>query len=598
MRIKSIDIHNFLSFKSAKLELAKSYDDPPTIYIIDGINYDSESEDASNGSGKSTLIGESIMYNLFGRGLRGSKQKVRLNDMIRNGTNKMANSVEYFIKSDDGIGELKISRTKVSNGNSTTEVEINGKSTTKRTKRLSDKDIKMFVNFTPDTFSQIIVYYRDNINLLSMNYSQRLDFFKNMVDLSIIDEYYNKAKDFKSTNDRLLDRLYLNRKNTNEIINIVTKNKDKYIEYLNNKLAELNASLHDTLAIEIEDPSEYKNKLAEINKKITDIDLKITECQNIILINRNNIDKLEKEIKRFNSLSGIPCPTCKQMVSNEYATSINEKYKAEIVGFKNSMVEAQTILDSLTNERKFLKNEAEKINDKINKINSDIILKNETIKKIKLEIKKIESDIAEADTKNENIDKSKYKKRLEGINKAIEIRENWKEASEYWVTLFSPKSLLRSAIIRKYITILSDIFEYYISKLYNNEILGKITIDDDGQIDIILYKDGFETNYWQMSSGERKRIDIAMILSLYEFTSYINTNIPKFLILDEIYDALDYPGIIVVTETLLDMQKRHGIDLFIITHIPLPMEVIPENVLVKNVLVTKKDKCSTAKYLE
>jgi len=156
---------------------------------------------------------------------------------------------------------------------------------------------------------------------------------------------------------------------------------------------------------------------------------------------------------------------------------------------------------------------------------------------------------------------------------------------------------LRSAIIRKYVTILSDIFEYYISKLYNNEILGKITIDDDGQIDIILYKDGYETNYWQMSSGERKRIDIAMILSLYEFTSYINPNMPKFLILDEIYDALDYPGIVVVTETLLDMQKRHGIDLFIITHIPLPMENIPETVLVKNILVTKKDKCSTVKYL-
>ncbi len=541
MRIKSIDIHNFLSFKSAKLELAKSYDDPPTLYIIDGINYDIESEDASNGSGKSTLIGESIMYNLFGRGLRGSKQKVKLNDMIRNGTSKMANTVEYFINSNDDVGELKISRTKVSNGNSTTEVEIDGKSKTKRTKRLSDKDIKMFVDFTPDTFSQIIIYYRDNLNLLSMNYSQRLDFFKNMVDLSIIDEYYNKAKDFKSNNDRFLDRLYLNRKNTNEIINIVSENKDKYIDYLNNKLTELNSNLLKVEAIKTEDPSEYKNKLTDINKKIADIDLKISECQSIISINRNNIDKLQKEIKRFSSLSGIPCPTCKQIVTNEYAAAISENYNLEIEGFKNILTETQTKLNSLLDERKVLKNELEKVNTKINKINADIILRNESIKNIKLEIKKIESDINKTETKTENIDKSKYEKRLEGINKAIKIRENWKEACEYWNTLFAPKSLLRSAIIRKYINILSDIFEYYISKLYNNEILGKITIDDDGQIDIILYKDGYETNYWQMSSGERKRIDIAMILSLYEFTSYINPNMPKFLILDEIYDALDYP---------------------------------------------------------
>jgi predicted nucleic acid-binding Zn-ribbon protein len=597
MRIKSIDIHNFLSFKSAKLELAKSYDDPPTLYIIDGINYDTESEDASNGSGKSTLIGESIMYNLFGRGLRGSKQKVKLNDMIRNGTSKMANSVEYFINSNDDAGELKISRTKVSDGASTTEVEIDGKSKTKRTKRLSDKDIKMFVDFSADTFSQVIVYYRDNINLLSMNYGQRLDFFKNMVDLSIIDEYYIKAKDFINTNDRLLDRLYLNRKNTNEIINIVTENKDKYIEYLNIKLEELKSNLTATEAIKTEDPAEYKTQISNINKELTEIDLKISECQNTISINRNNIDKLQKEIKKFSSLSGIPCPTCKQMVTNEYITSISENYNSEIAEFKGLMSEAQTNLESFSVKRKSLKNEIDKINVKINEINSEIILKNESIKNLKLEIKKIQLDIDKADVKTENVDKSKYEKRLDGIEKAIHIRETWKDSAEYWNNLFAPKSLLRSAIIRKYVTILSDIFEYYISKLYNNEILGKITIDDDGQIDIILYKDGYETNYWQMSSGERKRIDIAMILSLYEFTSYINPNMPKFLILDEIYDALDYPGIVVVTETLLDMQKRHGIDLFIITHIPLPMENIPETVLVKNILVTKKDKCSTVKYL-
>ena len=597
MRIKSIDIHNFLSFKSAKLELAKSYDDPPTLYIIDGINYDTESEDASNGSGKSTLIGESIMYNLFGRGLRGSKQKVKLNDMIRNGTSKMANSVEYFINSNDDAGELKISRTKVSDGASTTEVEIDGKSKTKRTKRLSDKDIKMFVDFSADTFSQVIVYYRDNINLLSMNYGQRLDFFKNMVDLSIIDEYYIKAKDFINTNDKLLDRLYLNRKNTNEIINIVTENKDKYIEYLNIKLEELKSNLTTAEAIKTEDPAEYKTQISNINKELTEIDLKISECQNTISINRNNIDKLQKEIKKFSSLSGIPCPTCKQMVTNEYITSISENYNSEIAEFKGLMSEAQTNLESFSAKRKSLKNEIDKINSKINEINSEIILKNESIKNLKLEIKKIQLDIDKADVKTENVDKSKYEKRLDGIEKAIHIRETWKDSAEYWNNLFAPKSLLRSAIIRKYVTILSDIFEYYISKLYNNEILGKITIDDDGQIDIILYKDGYETNYWQMSSGERKRIDIAMILSLYEFTSYINPNMPKFLILDEIYDALDYPGIVVVTETLLDMQKRHGIDLFIITHIPLPMENIPETVLVKNILVTKKDKCSTVKYL-
>lgn len=598
MRIKSISIQNFLSFKNITLDLATSYEDKPTLYIIDGINYDAESEDASNGSGKSTLIGESIMYNLFGRGLRGTKQKVKLNDMIRNGTSKMSNTVEYFINSNEETGTLKISRTKVSDGNSTTDVDIDGKSKTKRTKRLSDKDIKMFVDFSADTFSQVIVYYRDNINLLAMNYSQRLDFFKNMVDLSIIDEYYNKAKDFKLLNEKFLERLSLNKKSTEEIINIVTENKDKYLEYIHNRLKELNDNLNKAKSIEIEDVTKYKTQLSDKTTELNEIDSDISKLQNSMSVNRNNIDKLEKEIKKFSSMSGIPCPTCKQMVTNSYIDSISKNYNDEINELVLIIENDKSKYTELDNKRKLVKIEVTKINDRINEINSENILKNQSIKTIQIEIKKLESELTKSNTKTENVDKSKYEKRLTAINKALEIRKNWQEAADYWNNIFAPKSLLRSAIIRKYVTILSDIFEYYISKLYNNEILGKISIDDDGQIDITLFKDNYETNYWQMSSGERKRIDIAMILSLYEFTSYINPNIPKFLILDEIYDALDYPGIVVVTETLLDMQRRHNIDLFIITHIPLPLENIPEYVNIKNILVTKKDKCSTAKYLE
>jgi energy-coupling factor transporter ATP-binding protein EcfA2 len=97
-----------------------------------------------------------------------------------------------------------------------------------------------------------------------------------------------------------------------------------------------------------------------------------------------------------------------------------------------------------------------------------------------------------------------------------------------------------------------------------------------------------------MSSGERKRIDVAMILSLYEFTSHIKPNLPKFLILDEIFDSLDYPGVNAVIETLNDVQKRHQIDLYLISHISIPISY--DNV--KNILVSKKDKNSTVKFLE
>ena len=594
MRIKNIKLKNFLSFSDVNLDLVQDINDDPVLYIIDGINYDNDNEDASNGSGKSALIGESITYNIYGRGLRGSRQKVRLNDMIKYGCQNMFNEVEYLIDTPDGSKNLIITRTKQLDGSSSVNVSIDGEEKTKRTKRLSDKDIKLFINILPEVFSQVVVYYKDNINLLSMNYGQRLDFFKNAIDLSIIDDYYNKVKEFKNLNDKYLDRLTYNYRNTKEIIDIVDENKDKYKSFLESKLTELFKELEVLNSKKFEDTESLELELKELDKKLEELDKQLLEHQSNINYIRKSMDKLEKELQKIDSLSDVECPTCKQYVPRKHIESISEKYKNDLNKFTAELNGLLTKVENFNIEKRKINKNKNKIKEQIDKINNDKILNKQNIKNIKIEIEKLEKEISELQSTNNNdIDKNKYEKRLEAINKAIIIRNNWKQNSEYWYNLFAPKSLLRSAIIRRYINVLSDIFEYYISKLYNNEIISKIEIDDDGQIDILLYKDNFETNYWQMSSGERKRIDIAMIFSLYEFTSYLNPNIPKFLILDELFDSLDYPGIRAVTEALLDVQKRHKIDLFVISHIPLPLEDLNNFTKVKHILVVKKDKISS-----
>jgi len=594
MRIKNIKLKNFLSFSDVNLNLVQDINDDPVLYIIDGINYDNDNEDASNGSGKSALIGESITYNIYGRGLRGSRQKVRLNDMIKYGCQNMFNEVEYLIDTPDGSKNLIITRTKQLDGSSSVNVSIDGEEKTKRTKRLSDKDIKLFINILPEVFSQVVVYYKDNINLLSMNYGQRLDFFKNAIDLSIIDDYYNKVKEFKNLNDKYLDRLTYNYRNTKEIIDIVDENKDKYKSFLESKLTELFKELEVLNSKKFEDTESLELELKELDKKLEELDKQLLEHQSNINYIRKSMDKLEKELQKIDSLSDVECPTCKQYVPRKHIERISEKYKNDLNKFTTELNELLAKVENFNIEKRKINKNKNKIKEQIDKINNDKILNKQNIKNIKIEIEKLEKEISELQSTNNNdIDKNKYEKRLEAINKAIIIRNNWKQNSEYWYNLFAPKSLLRSAIIRRYINVLSDIFEYYISKLYNNEIISKIEIDDDGQIDILLYKDNFETNYWQMSSGERKRIDIAMIFSLYEFTSYLNPNIPKFLILDELFDSLDYPGIRAVTEALLDVQKRHKIDLFVISHIPLPLEDLNNFTKVKHILVVKKDKISS-----
>ena len=48
MRLSKIELNNFMSFKSDTIELTNDINEKPTIYIIDGINYDSDVENESS----------------------------------------------------------------------------------------------------------------------------------------------------------------------------------------------------------------------------------------------------------------------------------------------------------------------------------------------------------------------------------------------------------------------------------------------------------------------------------------------------------------------------------------------------------------------
>lgn len=596
MRLKSIHLKNFLSFGKVDVNLVEEYDEPPTIYVIDGINYDNDSSDSSNGSGKSAFISESIMFNIFGKGLRGSKQKVKAGEMIRHGANEMLNSIEYFIAEDNDNQVLNIKRHK-SNKSSSTEILIDNENKTKRLKRLSDLDIRSFIDLEPELFTQIVVYYRDNTNLLSMNYGQRADMFKKMINLKLIDDYYENSKQFKNTNEKYLEYLKLLKKNTKDIIEVIDSNKDKYEEYLKNEISGVEKELETECSKTFISIEEDEKRITELEKELKNVDKQIKDISDDIIVRKRDIEKIDNEINKIKKVTGGKCPTCKQFVDNSYTAEIEKEYNMmkEVL-----LSEIQTFVkdsEKLSNIKLNLKDNIQTLKDTIKEVDAEKLIQKQNISNLNKRLNKLNIDLTNMqEDKIDSSEKNKYEKKLVAIDKAIKIRNEWKNASEYWYNLFAPKSLLRSVIIRKYVVILSDIFEYYVSKLYNSEIIGKIEIDDDSNIDIILYKDKYETNYWQMSSGERKRVDIAMLLSLYEFTSYIKPNMPKFLILDEIFDSLDAPGISSVLDTLIDVQNRHNIDLFLISHIAIPINTT--NLNVKNILVSKKDKISAAKILE
>lgn len=593
MRIKNIKLHNFLSYKDIDLQFLDSCNDEPTIYIIDGINLDA-GEDSKNGIGKSVLTSEAVMYNLYGKAIRGSKKQISLNNMVKYGADKMSNEIEYFINSDEGDCELTILRTKELDSISQTAVSIDGIEKTKRTKRLSDKDIRTFIDLEPEVFSQVILYYKDSPNLLTLNNGQRLDFFKTIIDLSIIDEYFAAIKDFKINNEKKMFTLETNRKSVKEILDIVSTDSSKFNDFIIEQIDKYTKELKKYTDTPEKTTSELEKVKTILSNKIKTTRNSLNTVTGNIAYENSCAGKIKTETEKMRSLSNIMCPTCKQIVSIEHTSAIIDKYSEEIDDVAQNLNALN--IEKIEFERR-IKNDTEDLDiiiNEINEINTSEIFRKNKISTLKNEISKLTKDLNKQNTTDDTIDKKEfYEKKFIGYDRALNLTHEWQKIIEYWYNTFSPKSLLRNTIIKKYIAILSDIFEYYLSTLYQ-EIVGKIDIDEDSQIEIMLFKDGYETSYYQLSSGEKKRIDVALMLALYEFTTHLNPNIPKFLILDEIFDSCDVPGRIAMMETLIDVQKRHLVDIFLISHIEIPEDVIPENTNIKYIQITKKDKCSTA----
>ena len=595
MRLKSISLRNFLSYGSTDFSFHNDPEERPSIYIISGINNDSSmSDDNSNGSGKSTLVGEAITFNIFGKNLRGSSKKIKLENTIKFGESSMVNEAEYYI---DQSAVLKIRREKERDGKSSLSISVDGEKKTKRIKRLSETDIRDFLGIDPEVYYQTISYYKDNVGLLAMNYSQRLDFFKKLVNLSIIDKYYQFCKKYKTDIEMKIHTTAERKKAQEAILDAITNDNTQYQSIILEAIAKLEEEIKSYEEIEEKSTDKYEEKLKQLEEATKKLEDRCAEIRQQNRSDASRVRELQREVADFEKLSNANCPTCGQLVSGEYAEGIIRD-KSELI-------------QSLTEQIKSREKEAEeymkkvqKAKEKIDKIRVEIdSIRNEnTVRRVKLQSlnkqliekkKELETVRKKMHTEDETNEYAKMIAKLEKIGELLERRQ---EINNFWLENLQAKSPVRSAIIRKHVNFLSDIFEYYLGKLFRNTIVGKMEIDDEGLIDVILQSDGHDVNYWNLSSGEKKRADLAMLFALYVYILNMVPNAPRFLVLDEIADSLDQPGIDAVCETILDLFLNYQIDTFIISHIPLREDVFAGKADVKKIMVVKQDGNSIAEY--
>lgn len=539
--IKDIKIKNFLSIGSVPIH----FDFNKGIHAITGKVI---GQDTSNGVGKSAIATEAITYALYGKCLRNLNQSQIINSI--NGCDCYVtlrfsiDNTNYRIERGLKPNFLNLINEDIEEKNNNIKKSDRVNENEKSNKKLTQTDIDNIINLSYSSFINLITL---NINFstsfFEMKASEKRDFLENILNLSVYgDMFINAKKDFnelkkeftiietelKSEISSLKEKVDAAKK-IQTLKENFEKEKQENISNIQNKIQLLQKE-KENLSKELKDESKLNDKYKIIKDKKDKIIENINELNNSYNIISNDITHLNKN---FNLLKMGKCPTCKtegdtiESYKNEIDSEINEKsyeletLKEKINKYKENKYKATEALDKI-NE---LINKNDRINSKINNLSSEEKFYSSQLKNEENRSLNVDDIITKEQLNKEKYNISNKKDLLSNTKNKMNLASRMKD-------ILGDKGI-KNYTIRKLLPNLNKKMNYYLSVLnanytisFNSEL--KETLKSRNR-DVFVYEN--------FSSGEKKRIDLAWMLTMFEIARLRNSVDCNILVLDEVLDS-------------------------------------------------------------
>ena len=286
------------------------------------------------------------------------------------------------------------------------------------------------------------------------------------------------------------------------------------------------------------------NILGEANHRINSLDK-----ENYSLTSRAN------ELNRM--LSTKICPTCyqpypddrileaeKEVTNIEFKKRVSEETKSIVVKIRDKLETIEKEDTKLTTTQNMLEKQINSLAYVLNKDDSgDLAAIEGELTQLTATVNLINDGIAEIDKEIANL--------------------------TYLADLLRPSSKFRSSTLDKYLTYLNSEVLGRICPIILDNIEVRLVISTDKRgsgVDIRVTKDGKVIPYKSRSGGEKRRIDISLILALQRFLLEIYSVSTNLLFFDEIMDPLDSRGVETVLNCI-DILFPQNMAIYIITHV-------------------------------
>lgn len=557
---KSVTLKNFLSFGN----VSTVFDYKKGIHAVSGRI---EPGNKRNGVGKSTLLGDSITFAIFGKTIRKvTKEKIANS---KNGGKDCVvccelslKNVEYKIERGIGPSYLKV-------WEDGTEVQLDSMSNTQ--KWLEDK---LGISYTAFT-NMIVLNVNQSKPFLEMTPQEKKPVLEDILSLAVFGKMSQLAKDKHLESKSDIKNYETLLKSTMETLKITKERREKLLEE-SKKFEEQKRQNIERIKKEgkvlvqeknnIELTISNKNFAETIKNLKSEIESLSNEISKLNLTNKEYEISISNSTEVINKLDNSPhCPLCKTSQKD------NPKIKEYITNEKNNVTECQNKLKEnklklteLNNNKNICQknlrdneSEFESLNYKINSLNEKIRSKKEAGKiesQRTLEISNIISEDVLIKQENEVTDvENKFKLANEKFNYNKFIR-----------TILGDEGICKY-IVKKVLPFLNKKANHYLSVLGSD-----YTIIFDSELNEKLISRNRDTMpYASFSGGEKRRIDLALLLALIDVSKLQNSIDTNILILDEILDtSMDADGVECFMEHLNTAFKVAYPDksIYVITH--------------------------------
>ena len=517
----------------------------------------------SNGAGKSTVI-DALFYGLFGRTYR----DVKIDELVNriNGSG-MAVEVTFHRNGDEYTilrGRSPNVLTMTKNG---CEVELQS------SKTMVQSEIEDILGIGQDLFRRVVI---SSIGLtkpfMSMTAQEQRDFISDAFDLGVFTkmsaDVKKKISELKveqrvaNGNESAAKGAYESAKRMlaavmekNEAIK--TKKADEQVE-LQKKIEKAQDDILDFGAeVEI-----LKRKMTELKDSMPESnDEEISRSKEKIVELKQTARRVLEEIGFFQNHDA--CPTCGQSIDAEFKKTKLESLNAEKseIG-TNGTAEQKRLaeLQKVADERNSIKAATDDVRQKIRDFDYKLESARDRADTFKDQMKKL--------SESEEVDPSGCETECETAKK------NWEDATG---KVGEVSGVLD--IQKKLSSILSDdgVRKYYVEKyagVVNSLVNGHLTefgmpleFSFDGSMEAALALKGDPVSYMGCSEGEKKRIDVAILLAFMEVTKVLSNWDCNLVFFDELFDtSVDEDNLNAIMKTVRGLVAKNGQCAYVITH--------------------------------